>query len=89
MVQSESRTKRVCKEASKEGRGRMTEEEFIELCLKNAPPGSKVKKHEKDGYTYFTVGELNIDRAARAFLDLINKQEAKERAKKLHKDDEE
>lgn len=60
----------------------MTEEEFIEASLKFAPPGSKIRKVEKDGFTFFEIGELNIDRAARVFLDLINEQEAKERAKR-------
>ncbi len=51
----------------------MTEKEFIEASLKFAPPNSKVVKVEKDGYTYFKIGELNIDKAARLFLELIKK----------------
>lgn len=49
----------------------MTEKEFIEASLKFAPPNSKIVKVEKDGYTYFRVGKLNIDKAARLFKDLI------------------
>jgi len=49
----------------------VTEEEFMKGCLKLAPPNSKIRKIEKDGYTFFQAGDLNIDRAARLFKDLI------------------
>lgn len=49
----------------------MTEEEFLELSLKFAPPGAKVRKVEKDGYVFFQTGELNIDKAARLLLPYI------------------
>lgn len=48
-----------------------SEKEFIEASLKFAPPNSKVVKVENDGYTYFRIGELNIEKAARLFKDLI------------------
>lgn len=54
------------------GRGiRMTEEEFIEASLRFAPPGSEIRKVQEDGYTFFEIGELNIDKAARLLLPYV------------------
>lgn len=49
----------------------MTEEEFIEAALSFAPPNSKIEKVEKDGYTYFRIGKLNVDKAARLIREAI------------------
>ena len=49
----------------------MSEEEFLELCLRKVPEGTKVVKVEKDGCTYFRIGEINLDKAAQAFKDLV------------------
>lgn len=40
---------------------KMTEEEFMKASLKFAPPNSKIVKIDKDGFTFFQIGELNID----------------------------
>lgn len=51
-----------------------TEKEFIEASLKFAPPNSKVVKVENDGYSYFRIGELNIDKAARLFYEMLKER---------------
>ncbi|MEG0694151.1 MAG: hypothetical protein RR440_00250 [Erysipelotrichaceae bacterium] len=53
----------------------MTEEEFIEMVLSKHPPNTKMVKVEKDGYTYFKIGELNIDKMARLLKELIKEQD--------------
>lgn len=47
------------------------EEEFLEGCLKLAPPNSKLHKYEKDGLTYYHIGEPNLDLLARLLLKYI------------------
>lgn len=64
----------------------MTEEEFIEASLKFAPPNTKIVKIEKDGYTFFQIGELNIEKAARLFYDLLIEQERKRNLKNKKED---
>ncbi|MGE6513390.1 hypothetical protein [Lysinibacillus sphaericus] len=49
----------------------VTEEEFIEWCMKSAPPNSKLNKYEKDGRTYMYIGEPNLDLFARLLLKYI------------------
>ena len=49
----------------------MTEKEFIDMVLSKHPPNTKMVKVEKEGYTYFKIGELNVDRMARLLKDLI------------------
>lgn len=39
----------------------ITEEEFMNGCLKLAPSNSEIVKVEKDGYTYYRIGKPNID----------------------------
>ena len=50
---------------------KMTEEEFIELALKNEPPDTKVVKVVKGDHTYLKMNDLNIDLAARILIDYI------------------
>lgn len=55
----------------------ITEEEFMEGCLKFAPPNSKIVKVEKDGYTFFQIGEPNLDVLAKFLYGEMVKQERK------------
>jgi len=52
----------------------ITEEEFLEGCLKLAPPNSKQFKFEKDGRTYYHIGEPNLDLLAKLLLKYIKWQ---------------
>ena len=51
--------------------GNITEEEFMKGCLKLAPPNSKIVKVEKDGYTFYQIGEPNLDVLARFLVKYI------------------
>ncbi|WP_155242427.1 hypothetical protein [Lysinibacillus sphaericus] len=50
---------------------KMTEEEFVQLVLKDEPPDTKVVKVVKGDHTYLKFNDLNIDLAARLLKDLI------------------
>lgn len=60
----------------------MTEEGIIEWCLKDAPPNTKVTKTEKDGYVFYEIGELNIDKAARVLMEYIKFPSEKDESNK-------
>lgn len=49
----------------------ITEEEFIEWSLKLAPPNSKLHKFDKDGRTYYHIGEPNLDLFAKLLVKYI------------------
>lgn len=49
----------------------ITEEEFLEGCLKLAPPNSKLFKFEKDGRTYYHIGEPNLNLLAKLLVKHI------------------
>lgn len=50
---------------------KMTEEEFIQLVLKDKPPNTKIIKVVKGEHTYFKTNDLNIDLAARMLMNYI------------------
>lgn len=52
----------------------ITEEEFLEGCLRSAPPNSKQFKYEKDGRTYYHIGEPNLDLLAKLLVKYIKRR---------------
>lgn len=50
----------------------VTEEEFLEWCMRSAPPDSKLHKYEKDGEVYYHIGEPNIELLAKLLKKHIN-----------------
>lgn len=49
----------------------LTEEQFLERCLESAPPNSKLYKYEKDGKTYYHIGEPDLDLFAKLLMKYI------------------
>ncbi len=52
------------------------EKEFYESALKRAEESGQVlrAKLTEQGTIYYTIGELNIDRAARLFYEMLKEQ---------------
>lgn len=52
----------------------VTEEEFLEWCMRSAPPNSKLHKYEKDGKAYYHIGEPDLDLFARLINEMLKEQ---------------